>query len=523
MPKEKQSKNKNRGGFWSRLSKSGKSPRSERLEPIVRADAMNEISEADAYAFDGGTTVSQSLMGSGKRSARTRAEIYTKWGRMESDPIIATALRLLVTAALGGHETTGDTIFIEKAHDVEGDKQKEKLVDELNNDLSIIFNNIAFPTAYNAVAFGDAYSRPYIDGKKGIISVYTGEMVRPPLVQPYERGDKTMGFIIYTGKKMSGKLNAGQMVRMRMPRSTWVPQVSVVEKGYRLDLEEDDIEKLDLLPSMVGGSLLYAAEEPYDNLTKALLGLTSQRWIDSIDEKILSVNLDGMTKAQRERFLKSFKEMLEKSKQIAERAATDGEPMLEKITHVLPTFSEKQLTQVSDAGSSGRTASISIEDVMIHAKLLSSALGIDLSQLGFSEILSGGLGQGGFYRTSAQIGETSRIIRNSLETYFNELIDLHTYHKYGIIFEAKDRPWQINFYGSISALDNERQQTKLAAMNAASMAVGVIQQLTDMGKSEEMVENFLVKQLMMDESEAKIYAKKPDIPIEENTGGGGFE
>jgi len=504
MP-DKKAEKKNKG-FWSSVFKKNKTKSANnRIAPVLHSN--EDISESDAYAFDGGTTVSQSLLGGGKRSARTREQIYSKWGRMESDPIIATALRLLVTAALGGHETTGDTIFIEKAHDVDGDKNKETLVRELNDDLSIIFNNIAFQVAYNAVTFGDSYGRPYIDGKNGIVSVYTGEMVRPPLIQPFERGDKTIGFITYSGKKMSGKLNSGQLVRMRMPRSTWVPQQSVVEKGYRFDLEEDNIENLELLPAMVGGSLLYSAEEPYDNLTKALLGLTSQRWIDSIDEKILSVNLDGMTKNQRERFLKSLREMFLKSKEIAERAINSGEPVLEKTTHIMPVFGEKQLTQVTGVGGSGRTSSISVEDVMIHAKLLSSALGIDLSQLGFSEILSGGLGEGGFYRASAQIGETSRIIRNSLETFYNDLIDLHTYHKYGVIFTPSERPWQINFYGSISALDNERQQTKLTAMNAASMAVGVLQQLTDMGKSPEMIENFLVKQLMMDESEAKIYSK----------------
>ena len=39
---------------------------------------------------------------------------YNKWGLMASGPVVSTALRLLVTSALGGHETSGEVIFIEK-------------------------------------------------------------------------------------------------------------------------------------------------------------------------------------------------------------------------------------------------------------------------------------------------------------------------------------------------------------------------------------------------------------------------
>ena len=43
---------------------------------------------------------------------RTRQQIFTMWEIMQKDPQIAEALSLHVTAALGGHETTGDMIFI---------------------------------------------------------------------------------------------------------------------------------------------------------------------------------------------------------------------------------------------------------------------------------------------------------------------------------------------------------------------------------------------------------------------------
>jgi hypothetical protein len=61
---------------------------------------------------------------------------------------------------------------------------------------------------------------------------------------------------------------------------------------------------------MAGGSLLYSAEEAYDNLAASLLGLVGQRWMDSIDEQMVAVNLESMTIEQQRRFVDSVTTML---------------------------------------------------------------------------------------------------------------------------------------------------------------------------------------------------------------------
>jgi hypothetical protein len=256
----------------------------------------SDISEADAYLFGGGSTIT-SMLGSGRRQARQRLQVYEKWSAMEGDPIVSTALMLLVTSALGGHETTGDVIFIEKKPGTETDKSKSRMVEEIARDLLPIFNRIALPVAYNAAAFGDAYVRPYLS-KNGLIDCYSDELVRPPLIQPYERGNRTVGYILYSGQKLLERLSVEQLVRCKMPRTAWVPQPGIVEKVFRVAMTEDDVEKLPVLPSMAGGSLLYQAEEAYDNLHASLVGLVSHRWMDSIDESMVGVNLDSMTTDQ---------------------------------------------------------------------------------------------------------------------------------------------------------------------------------------------------------------------------------
>jgi len=481
-------------------------------------ELSKQITPEIAFEYGSSPTTIATLLGQGKKQAKAREIVYQKWSLMESDAICSNALSLLVTSALGGHETTGDIVFIEKTSIADKDKKLGKLVDEINSDLSELLNKNAFGLAYTGSAFGDAYARVYTD-KNGVIDLYTDEMVRPPIVQPYEQGSKTIGFAIYTGTNNFERLNIEQMVRLKMPRTQWIPQIGVVEKSIRLAISEDDLSKVPIMPSMAGGSLLYPAEESYDNLSSALMGIVGQRWMDSIDEQMITLNMQGMSVEQQKAFSTSIATMLKKSKDLSAASVKNGVPILERIRHIIPINGEKQLTQVAgNAGQTGRNATISIEDVMFHAKLLSGAIGVDLAMLGFSEILSGGLGEGGFFRTSAQAAEKARIIRASLSQCINDIIDIHTLNKYGIVFPKKDRPFRVNFYGSISALEAEKEETKQSTMNSGLLLVQAMQAMKEAGADVDMMKQFLSKQMMIDEEEAELYSKiaeKEEEPSEQ--------
>jgi hypothetical protein len=471
------------------------------------------IDESDSVMYGAGITTVAALMGYGKKAARNRQIVYQKWAFMESDPIVSSALKLLVTSALGGHETSGDIVFIEKTADAEKNRQKGKIADEIKDSLSPLFNRIAFTCAYTGAVFGDAYARVYYgERNQGIADLYIDELVRPMLVQPFEQGSSTVGYAIYVGPRNWERLDSTRMARLKMPRTQWVPQFGVVEKSFRLMITNDDPYRQEIMPSMAGGSLLYPAEEPYDNLYASLVGLVGQRWMDAIDEQILTVNFESMTAEQQRSFYQNITQMLTRSKELAENAVTSGRPILERIRHILPVHNEKQMATLNPFNQGGRANSITIEDVLLHARLLSGALGVDLSMIGFSDQLSGGLGEGGFFRTSAQAAEAARVIRFALSEFFDSLIDLHTMARYGFVFAPEERPWKINFYGSISALEAEKQRTRADAMNAGMQLVQTLQMLKEIGASKDMVVNFLSKQMMIDEDLAKLYASVVETP-----------
>jgi len=485
-------------------------------------EGATEINQADTFLYGAGATTVASLLSSGKRQARSRQQIYEKFAEMEGDPIVSSALKLQVTSALGGHETTGNTVFIETNPVFAQDKRKVALAEEIAANLSLILNKISYSMAYTGAAFGDAYARIYVD-KRGVVDLCIDEMIRPQLVQPFEKGSRTVGYAVYIGERNFERLDISQLARLKMPRSQWIPQYGVIEKSLKIMITNDDIDGIPLMPSMVGGSMLYNAESAYDNLLASLIGLVGQRWLDSIDEQILTVNLESTTLEQQNTFIKSLVDMLKASKARADNALKEGKPIMERVRHVVPVFSEKMLTNVTPAngGASGRSNNISIEDVLFHAKMLAGALGTDMSMLGFSDQLSGGLGEGGFFRMSAQAAENSRSIRHALSDFYHHVIDIHTLNRYGFVFDANERPYLINFYGSISALEAEKQKTKAEAMNAGMMLAQTIQLFKDMGASKEILEAFLSKTLMIDEAQAKLYAKIVEMtpPMEDEETG----
>lgn len=470
-----------------------------------------EINLADAYSYgDGLVSAAYSLLGSGDRKARARQQIYEKWQYMLGDPIISTAISLLTTSALGGHASSGDVIFIEPTATTKTKNKKLlPMVEEIARDLMPIFNRIAFQLAYQGAGFGDSYGRVYCEPGRGVVDVYVDEMVNPATMLPFEQGNRTVAFASCVGAKQIAKLSMLQVARLKMPRRTFVPQVSVTEKVWRTTLEQDDPNLLPVLPSAVGGSFLYEAETAFDNFYAALLGMVGQRVLDSVDESVLGVQMAGATREQQEAMAKSIQTMLKTSKKRAEDAVKQNRPILERIRHVLPIWNEKQVINF-DMGSpsaSKRSGNIGVDDVIFHARMVAGTFGTDLGLLGFADQMPASLGDGGTFRSSAMAAERARVIRYALADCFNHIINIHTYHRYGKqVFEETDRPWQINYYGSISALENERQATRERRMNGGAVLVQTILQAKEAGFTEEQMQEFLSKEMMLDEDQAKMFA-----------------
>lgn len=463
--------------------------------------------------------------GSNTSYLENRAQQYSKIQELEGDGVISSAIGLMVTAALGGHETTGEVVFIEKKPNIT--PQQEAMLDDIKAQLEPLINRCIWSVCYEGATYGDMYTRIYAEDGKGVQSLLTNEITHPTRIVPYERGGLTVGYYL-SGANALGNgrtkdnaklvLNPFQMARFKMPRTSLSDEFSTISMVTAEKIVEeittDKLSDLPVRPSRVGGSLITkAVQNAYENYAITLSGMTTQRLIDSMDESIITYTIDGDLQ-RREMFKKSLEDVFKKSKVFIDKIAfgTQGErnqALLARKRYLVPVSSDGRQS-VSDAGVGGSKragGSTTIEDVMTNARLLSGALGVDLSLLGFADQMAGGLGEGGFFRTSAQVAERARIIRAAATDYIEQVIQAHIASKYGAFFDEKDKFWDVNFFGSIAALEAERRDTMNTSMMAGATMIQTLQQAKDIGMSENAMVLFLTRQMMVDEDLAKEYVK----------------
>lgn len=454
---------------------------------------LGEVAEpqiqTSVSTFDADYVGVEMMLGNNERPARSRVEIYMKWHHMVQSGLMNTILRLHVQMALGGHETTGETVFIEPKPGISAGEKK--MVDELQC-LAKFFNQNAHQVCFNAAGYGDAFAMLYVRKGEGLYALNCD--LFPPMVQPYEVLGQTVTYVVTLGSKVTTRVSHMDMVRMKMPRMGYLPQMRAVENAQKINLEAREPSQMQPLPALIGGSFLEAAEEDFDNLEAALRGLVGQRIAGSIDETMIGANMTDMTVDQQESFMRSLERMLRTMKERAEHAVKTGRYSTSRHFHVMPTFNDKQLTQISSfQGTSNSGAGTNIEDVMFHARKLAGTGGIDLSMVGFADQLTGGLGEGGFNRTSSQAAERSRIIRTAFTAFCNDVIDRHMIAKHGRTWAEDERPYAINFYGSIAALEAEKQASRERAINSSLMLVQMLAQLRDLGMPPETNEQIFIK------------------------------
>lgn len=435
---------------------------------------------------------------------RTRQQIYTMWEIMQKDPQIAEALSLHVTAALGGHETTGDQIFITPHDRVRGKGRRAKelrtKVEREARHIAPIINRHAFSLARQAIGYGDSFARIYQDERVGVVGLMNNRHTAPALIMPFEQAGETVGFHALEEEDFErsiAKLTPMQILRVKMPRIENVPQMSLQvwqdEKTLIYDKRYDN----PILPSEVGGSFLYPIEEPWQDVTISRAGLNNQQIADSVKQAFLTINMEGMPPEQAKKYKKGLSDMLGSYRNQIEDAFKGGEALHGTKYHILPQWGEKQILQ-SVGDISQRQAPLSENTLMINLRRLAGGLGIDLALIGWADMLAGGLGDGAAFHTSAQIMRRSMLIRQACIDAFNHLMSIHWGIKYGEYFDAKEYPWQFDFYSDQNAAATQALNNKQNRANTTTIQAQAIQMLKELGLDKETVQLILEDEMGYD-------------------------
>ncbi len=439
---------------------------------------------------------------------------------MAKDPTINSAIKMHVAHALSAKPDTNEAISIESTSDKE-----DPIVIDLRNTFKQTINKCCQGWAYNAAIWGMWPVRLYGRPGLGVEMIRSDYYTHPRHIKIFERCGQVAGYTSAHQMPERGRLRLMEpwkFVCFKIPLySVHLGLEPIRLSGREFDISNDDFRNEDLIETQdYGESLIETAYGPWMDLLEAIVSLNASRKNASRVERLVGVNTGKLNPQRAALYLRTVAEQLQKVGEAdANRSLLRGYVQT-VVNHLIPIWGDsKGRLEISTV--EGNPNIEAIEDIDFAIKRLGSALGIDPALLGFGEMLSGGLGDGGFFRVSILAAIKATLLRRAIASGLEELFDIHVAFKYGKVFLPGEKPWRIMFNSLSSAMEREEMEGTTERANLATLVATLVQMMDPEGTGidKPAYRNFMWTDLLkVDEEKFKaIYPKK--LENEQPSGG----
>jgi len=389
-----------------------------------------------------------------------RLQQYEVFRTMASDPTIDSGLKMHITHALAASQDTGKIIEIVS----DGNAQNDKIVKDLRDTFEAKINSDIQRWAYTAGLFGFNPIRVYGEQGKGVELLRSDYYTHPYFVKRFERAGQTVGWSSRWQQTNSGSNGRGMITMMppwsfvdiRMPQ--WGSDISrepIRFAGDIFDMANDAYMNEGFVETQdYGASIIKTAYEPWIDLQEAILSLNMSRKKASVVERLIGVQTGKLNPQKAAQYLNTI------SAQVSKTAKAQAQSSLRRgyvqtiWNHLIPIFSAGQ-GQLDISTLEGKPDIAYIEDIKFHINRLGSSIGIEPSLLGFGEQMSGGMGDGGFFRVSVMAAMKAQAIRTAVMVFLDRLFEIHVALKYNKVFLENEKPWKIKFHSLNTAIAKE--------------------------------------------------------------------
>ncbi|EPL8679412.1 phage portal protein [Klebsiella michiganensis] len=476
----------NSKGFLSALKKAFKSDGVNQSEPVVFMSGHSVVARSGLSSFRAGATPDGDGLSSTADSIRLSAELpterlqrYAVLDQMARSSTVSAALNIHIGYALSPEKRTG--MSFQLAPREGADQDAINRCAELTADLGELINNGLPSWAMIMAIFGTSYIRPYATQGKGITGIESSYYTLPHFVQEFYQGSQLVGF---AGDYLLDDINLRRVISdpwtmVAMKNPSWTPQhrlmpVTYGTKGYSLLSSEKDKPMVET--QNYGTSFLEHSYEPFMNLCASLSALKAVRNNAAKIDRLIALTTNTLDPAAAASYTLNVSQTLKRHGDMLARNALNGNVMPTVYNHLIPVMGDGKNGITIDTQSIPADIT-GIEDVMFHLRQLAASLGIDATMLGWADMMSGGLGEGGWQQTAIQAALRANWIRQAAQRTIYRLIDIHLAYKYGKVYTDADRPYIVQFNSMNTAIQEEENRELDSRANFISVITQIMDQV----------------------------------------------
>lgn len=440
----------------------------QRPDEVIHAESTSAFELGNSDFLDWEKTLGSQDKKLIKELPAMRMHRYQIFERMAMDPIIFAALKLHANTALAYNEDKGEIVSLKFVGE-EKDKESQAIVDDLRQLLQRLeITDRIFSWGLDTLKYGMWPVRIWGDRGAGVTNVTSNIMTHPSSIKMYERNGRLAG---YTSRYQHA---SGQDYELMPPWSFVIFRM----QGYTDDTSGVPVEDYqnrynigDLKPPEhlveswnYGRSILEGSFLPWVDLQESVIALNMSRRLKSKRDRMIGYPIGGMAPARAAALTQAIATRLKQRKQLDEEKRIAGGYVPSQDDFLLP-YDINGNGKIEFSTIDPNPDISQIEDVMFHVKRICGALGLDPSLIGFGDMLAGGLGEGGWFRSSILAAATGEQLRRAIASGLNRIFEIHLAYKYKVVFPAEDRPWKLEFHAASSAKEIENNQSKLMKMD----------------------------------------------------------
>lgn len=437
--------------------------------------------------------------------SKDRASRYATFSLMATDSIVTDAIDMHLTHALSADSKTGIIVELKSTA-----PEHDALISELNAGVMKMINAHIVNWAKTMCTYGVSYIRPYAKDGQGITHFESSYYTLPQFVREYTRSGLLAG---YTNQYLRDKQHTGTvqlappwaLVSMKVPYHVADPTREPEHFGAAMySLFDDVYDQMIVETQDYGHSFLENSFEPWRDLVEAIDSMRGSRKNASRIDRMMLVPMEGLDPIAAAEYSNYIASQLKANQEAQERRAflKSIRPLINNS--LIPVHGGKGQMTIDTNRTDPNISDI--EDIMFHLKRLTASLGIDVTMMGWADLLSGGLGEGGFFQQSIQAARRATWIRQAANTMINRALDLHLWYRHKKVIPADmTKPWSVQFNSLNTSIAESENEARESRANYATVIATLVDAIANGAtqRSELLTKTLLEGALDLDEQQLK--------------------